>query len=314
MPDDDSTVAASAGPDYDEQSLVRPYVRRYEQTRAQNSPEAAPDGPPKPIGPPAQADPAPPSLLDPQAIVDTVPPAMTVDRGRRRVLLTAGCGALAFALAAVVLAVSAGGLPGGRGSDTAAGGSPETGRLETARLPSPSAGPNSPTAAATSTAPFPTPSTSPYRSPETRSDDSEPGDSVGFPTPHTSTEPPHVLSRSGRITSVAGLCLDGGAGNNKNNDRLRLRDCDGTEGQVWTVAGDGTVRVQGRCMLATTGLVRLRDCDGDAGQQWRLGTAGSLVNPASGLCLGSPAGDAGRGTPQRVAACNQSDAQRWTLP
>ncbi|WP_460494780.1 ricin-type beta-trefoil lectin domain protein [Dactylosporangium cerinum] len=97
-----------------------------------------------------------------------------------------------------------------------------------------------------------------------------------------------MLSRTGRITSVAGLCLDGGGGNNKNNDKLRLRDCDGTEGQVWTVAGDGTVRVQGRCMLATTGLVRLRDCDGDAGQQWRLGIAGSLVNPASGLCLGSP--------------------------
>ena len=72
MLDDESTVAASAGPDYDEQSLVRPYIRRYEQTRAQKSPEAAPDGPPKPIGPPAQGDPAPPSLLDPRAVVDTV--------------------------------------------------------------------------------------------------------------------------------------------------------------------------------------------------------------------------------------------------
>jgi hypothetical protein len=121
------------------------------------------------------------------------------------------------------------------------------------------------------------------------------------------------VSRTGRITSAGGLCLDG-AGNDDNNDRLRLRDCDGTEGQLWTVAGDGTIRVQGRCMQATPGLVRLRDCDGDAGQQWRLGTAGSLVNPASGLCLGSPAGGLGRGTPQHVVACNQSDAQRWTLP
>jgi hypothetical protein len=122
------------------------------------------------------------------------------------------------------------------------------------------------------------------------------------------------VARTGAITSAAGLCLDGSAGNGGNNDRVRLWDCDGTGGQMWTVADDGTIRALDRCMQAATGLVQLQTCDGGADQQWRPGSAGSLVNPASGQCLGDPEGGTDQGTPQRVAPCDRSDAQRWVLP
>ncbi|WP_238012021.1 RICIN domain-containing protein [Dactylosporangium sp. AC04546] len=330
MPDDDRPDRAPAGPgEYGEHRLVRPYIRRFEQTRAENASAtafaAASDGPSVPVEEPVRSEPVLRPALEGAAVVDLVPSVVIVARGRRRVLIAASCGALALALAAMVVAVSAAGRFEDRDVDAAPDGSPGVGQLQTTRLPTASAEPGSPAAATSAMpklvlfaspypSPYGSPSSSPFRSPETRSPEPRPSDSVTSSTSPSPVEPSLVPARTGRITSLAGLCLDGGAGNSGHDDRVRLRDCDGTEGQVWIVADDGTMRVQGRCMQATTGLVRLRDCTGGPDQQWRPGVAGSLINPASGLCLGKLQGDSGRGSPQRVASCTQSDAQRWTLP
>lgn len=259
------------------------------------------------------------------ALVEPVPSAVVVARGRPRVLLAASCGALGLALAAMVVAISAGGRFEERDVDAAPDRSPAVGQLQTTRPPIAPAESGSPGAATSAIpqlvlfaspypSPFSSPYSSPFRPPETRSLEPQPSDSVTSSTSPSPVESSLVPARTGRITSVAGLCLDGGVGNSGKDDRVRLLDCDGTEGQVWIVADDGTMRVQGRCLQATTGLVRLRDCTGGPDQQWRLGVAGSLVNPASGRCLGKLQGDSGRGSPQRIASCTQSDAQRWTLP
>jgi hypothetical protein len=106
-------------------------------------------------------------------------------------------------------------------------------------------------------------------------------------------------SRTGAIRGSAGLCLDAGAAS------VRLRGCNGTGGQSWTLTVDGTVQALGRCLQPAGGTVRLRDCDGGPAQAWRPGPAGALANRASGQCLSTPA---------RVAACDRSARQRWTLP
>jgi Ricin-type beta-trefoil lectin domain len=135
----------------------------------------------------------------------------------------------------------------------------------------------------------------------------DPASPTAAPDP---TSSPPAVNLTGRITNVAGLCLSAiGTG-----DRIRLGNCDGSTGQAWTLATDGTVRALGQCMQPDGGLVWLRNCDGDAAQQWRAGAALSLVNSASANCLGDPEAGISGGTPQRTAPCDRSDAQRWTLP
>jgi hypothetical protein len=123
-----------------------------------------------------------------------------------------------------------------------------------------------------------------------------------------STSPPPATDLTGRITNVAGLCLSAAT-----EDRIRLWDCDGSAGEAWTLAADGTIRALGQCLRSGAGLVHLDDCDGSLAEQWRIGSAQSLVNLGSG-CLGDPLSGTARGTPQRTATCDGSDAQRWAVP
>jgi hypothetical protein len=136
---------------------------------------------------------------------------------------------------------------------------------------------------------------------------SDPGTPTAQPGP---SSPPPVVALTGRITNVAGFCLSAVGV----DDRARLWDCDGSAGQAWTLATDGTLRALGQCLQPGAGLVRLANCDASAAQQWRAGTALSLVSFASASCLGDPQAGTSRGTPQRTAPCNQSDPQRWTVP
>jgi hypothetical protein len=137
---------------------------------------------------------------------------------------------------------------------------------------------------------------------------SSPGGGGLSPSP-VSTSPPPAADLTGPITNVAGLCLSMAS-----DGRVRLWDCDGSAGEKWTLAADGTIRVLDQCLRSGAGLVRLDDCDGSLAQQWRVTSAQSLVNVGSAGCLGDPQSGGSRGTPQRTAACDGSDAQRWAVP
>ena len=165
------------------------------------------------------------------------------------------------------------------------------GSVGTDPAPAPPGGP------AQSTGPAPT-------SPAAPADPTTP---VAQPDPSPS---PPAVAVTGRITNTTGMCLSAVG----LNDRVRLWDCDGSTGQAWTLATDGTVRALGQCLQPSSSLTRLSDCDGSVAQQWRTGAWLSLVNPGSATCLGDPGAGTTRGTPQRTAPCDQSDAQRWTLP
>jgi len=226
-------------------------------------------------------------------------------RGRRSlVLLAAAAIAGLIAVAVGVLLADTGGPSGGSGAAAvdatrASGGSRPS---DQSRRGDPS-GPADP---ATLAAPLPNGGTTP--SAGTRA---LPGPGAGrspsAALPPTWAPPPAV-DLTGPITNVAGLCLGG------SDDRARLWNCDGTSSQAWKLATDGTLRLGDQCLQPGTGLARLRDCDGSAAQQWRVGPAGSLVDPAASACLGDPEAGVNKGMPQRTAPCDQSDAQRWTLP
>jgi hypothetical protein len=143
-----------------------------------------------------------------------------------------------------------------------------------------------------------------------------PTDLTGSPTgtpvaPPSPLLPPPTADLTGRITNVAGVCLSAVT---TGGDRVRLWDCDGDGNRVWTLATDGSLRTLGLCAQPSAGVVRLVACDGGAAQQWRMGPARSLVNVASAYCLGDPLAGANKGTEERIAPCDQSDAQQWIVP
>jgi len=119
---------------------------------------------------------------------------------------------------------------------------------------------------------------------------------------------------------LGGKCLDDGTG-------VRIWQCNGTGPQNWTLAQDGTIRGRGQCLTesgkAFRSKVVLATCTGATSQQWQLqdesiespeGWAGpTLVNGASGLCLGDPGGNS-NGVVVEVMACNLGASKTWITP
>ncbi|MEV4507634.1 ricin-type beta-trefoil lectin domain protein [Dactylosporangium sp. NPDC049525] len=310
----DAADAGTVGPEIDEEPLlIRPYVRHLEHQHAPRAAEEPMGDAPTPAGQ-SEYDgrhvrtPTDIRLTHAGAAVGmaSAPATHRVNRVRWH-FLAVGSAVLVLTLGATALALSVGDRPAAPAPGAVGTTTPGGGHFRTAAVPVPPASPASdtpPTAGASSGSGEPSPpgaSTNPPPSGSTAL--------IGQPA----LSPPSEGgggSSTGRITSVSGLCLDGNAG--PNGDGIRRWDCNGTSGQAWTVADGGTIQALGRCLQASGDQVRLQSCDGGPAQQWRSGPAGSLISQASGLCLGGP-GDADSRAPQRMAACNQSDAQRWIL-
>ncbi|MHC3430443.1 ricin-type beta-trefoil lectin domain protein, partial [Streptomyces sp. DT18] len=64
----------------------------------------------------------------------------------------------------------------------------------------------------------------------------------------------------------------------------------GTSAQAWSVGGDGTLRVLGKCLDVPSGStangakLQLWDCNGSGAQQWTVTAAKDLVNPQADKC------------------------------
>jgi GH25 family lysozyme M1 (1,4-beta-N-acetylmuramidase) len=93
--------------------------------------------------------------------------------------------------------------------------------------------------------------------------------------------------------------------------------CANTTAQHWQQQPDGTLRLNGKCMLEGGTTVRsmlsVGSCSGAAATKWKLVPAGplatELVNTASGLCASVPA----TGTRLVIAACANAPATTWHL-
>jgi GH25 family lysozyme M1 (1,4-beta-N-acetylmuramidase) len=96
-----------------------------------------------------------------------------------------------------------------------------------------------------------------------------------------------------------------------------LATCANTTAQHWQPQPDGTVALNGKCMLEGGTTVRsvlsVGTCSGAAATKWKLVSAGpiaaELVNSASGLCASVPAS----GTRLVIAACGNTAATTWHL-
>jgi chitinase len=125
---------------------------------------------------------------------------------------------------------------------------------------------------------------------------------------------------TGPITGVGGKCVDVRAASTANGTAVQLYDCNGTNAQQWTVAGDGSIHALGKCLDVTYSgtangtLVQLWDCNGTGAQRWRLQANGSLVNPNSSRCLDDPYGNTTNGTQLQIWDCNGGANQQWHPP
>jgi chitinase len=139
-------------------------------------------------------------------------------------------------------------------------------------------------------------------------------------TPPTTppTNPPG--GRTGRITGIAGKCVDINAANSANGTAVQLYDCNGSAAQNWTVGTDGTIRGLGKCMDVTAAgtangsLVQIYDCNGTGAQVWQAQSNGTLRNPSSGRCLDASNNSSANGTRLQIWDCFAGANQRWTLP
>ncbi|MER7759782.1 TIM-barrel domain-containing protein [Streptomyces sp. NPDC097619] len=78
-----------------------------------------------------------------------------------------------------------------------------------------------------------------------------------------------TLHPDGRLTGLAGVCLDGAA-----TTRATVQNCTGTAGQDWQQGPQGSLRSGGQCLVpagatpASGGALTRTACDGSAAQRW----------------------------------------------
>jgi chitinase len=132
-------------------------------------------------------------------------------------------------------------------------------------------------------------------------------------------QPP--TGRTGRITGLAGKCVDVAAASTANGTAVQLYTCNGTNAQTWTVGTDGTIRALGKCLdvasaaTANGTQIQLWDCNGTGAQVWQYNASNStLRNPASNRCLDVTGNNSADGTRLQIWDCAASANQRWTLP
>jgi Ricin-type beta-trefoil lectin domain/Concanavalin A-like lectin/glucanases superfamily/Fibronectin type III domain len=131
-----------------------------------------------------------------------------------------------------------------------------------------------------------------------------------------------AVGATGPIASgIAGKCVDDTASSTVDGNKVQMYACNGDNAQTWTIGAGDTLRVFGKCLTNAGGLnvignpIQLSTClAGDASQQWTPGANGSLVNPATGMCLDDPHSTTVNGTQLDLYTCNSTAAQEWRLP
>lgn len=137
---------------------------------------------------------------------------------------------------------------------------------------------------------------------------------IDFPTS------PAPAGPIGPLTAVGSTCVSH-AGGLANGTAVQTGTCDGSADEQWIAGTDGSLWVQGKCVMpagrsatAGTALV-LAACDGSTAQGWKASSGGTLVNQASGLCAQVKGSATAAGTALVTAACSTSTAgQVFGLP
>ena len=132
----------------------------------------------------------------------------------------------------------------------------------------------------------------------------------------TATSPP---AGSGRITGIAGKCLDVAGASSANGTPIQITDCNGNAAQNWSRPGDGTIRALGKCLDAASAgtangtLVQLWDCNGSGAQNWAVSGAQDIVNIPANRCLDVIGGSSANGTRTQLWDCTGAANQKWVV-
>lgn len=133
--------------------------------------------------------------------------------------------------------------------------------------------------------------------------------------------PSGLFNENGGTNTGLDMCVDEAGDATSSGASVQLTDCNNSAEQDWTVATDGTIKINGLCLDTQRGAtaagtaVIAATCDGSATQQWAQGPGNSLANgEASGMCLDDPGSSVASNTALDIAACNGGASQVWPLP
>jgi hypothetical protein len=129
-------------------------------------------------------------------------------------------------------------------------------------------------------------------------------------------------SATGQIhLALDGKCLQDPSGKTANGTGVRVENCVSGATEQWTVASDGTIRVDSRCLsISGTGSyagrrLQLSACGRvNPRQLWTQGNRGELISTASGFCATDPGSSRGNGPVPVLGACHVKSYEQWTLP
>jgi hypothetical protein len=96
---------------------------------------------------------------------------------------------------------------------------------------------------------------------------------------------------------------------------VHLWDCNGNDGQLFSLGSDKTLRVRGRCVEPSGAgdgatLVAVA-CTGAPAQQFTYEAAYDLVSLATGRCVDVPDGDSANGVAAQLWECTGEGNQKW---
>jgi hypothetical protein len=114
-----------------------------------------------------------------------------------------------------------------------------------------------------------------------------------------------------------GKCIDLPGADRNTTSAIHVWDCFGGAGETFTLPGDGTLRVLGRCLeLASTANgspLRVTDCTSGDLQRFAMNTAGTLTSVRTGKCLEPTGGDSTNGAWLRAWDCTGVEHQKWRI-
>ncbi|MER5457673.1 lectin [Micromonospora sp. NPDC002389] len=132
------------------------------------------------------------------------------------------------------------------------------------------------------------------------------------------TNPPPT--GTGRITGLAGKCLDVRNAATADGTQIQIYTCNGSAAQTWTVTPNSTIRALGKCLDVNGGAsadgtkIQLWTCNGSGAQNWSAQSNGTLRNPQSGKCLDVSNNSSADGQAVHLWTCHTNANQRWVLP
>ncbi|MDP9796433.1 hypothetical protein J2S43_004945 [Catenuloplanes nepalensis] len=130
-----------------------------------------------------------------------------------------------------------------------------------------------------------------------------------------------AATRFGEIRTAVGNCVDVINATRPAGVQFQAILCKGNDAQLFTLPGDGTLRIFGLCVDAngpvrngTSRSPHTATCNGTATQQWQYRADRTLYSAAHNVCLDAPSEPVSGSLALWAHTCHGGATQQWTLP